>query len=282
MKALEQVLLKIQELPPFPLVVLKVLELIGKEAPFKEIAKVVEVDEGLTSEILKIANSPFFGLKRKISSVQEAVVYLGEKYLLEIVTRSASKRYYQSTHEGYDLRRGELWRHSVACALASEVLNKKLNQKSDHVLFTASLLHDIGKIVLNSFVKETFDEIIKKVKGGMTFVEAEREALGIDHAEIGGHIAKRWNFPEEIIDAIQYHHEPRKGGLYARKVHVCDVLCSSLGIGAGVDELYERFDSEVLKELGLSRRDVMMLLCEIQQLYEKTQSLFSMEMGDGV
>jgi putative nucleotidyltransferase with HDIG domain len=282
MKALEEVLSRIKELPPFPLVVLKVWELIGKEAPFKEIAQVVELDEALTSEILKIANSPFFGLKRKISSVQEAVVYLGEKYLLEIVTRSASKRYYQSAHEGYELQRGELWKHSVACALASEALNKRLKQKSDHVLFTAALLHDIGKIVLNSFVKEAFDEIIKRVKGGLTFVEAEREVLGIDHAEIGGQIAKRWNFPEEIIDAIQYHHEPRKGGPYARKVHICNVLCSSLGIGAGVDELYERFESELLKELGLNRRDVMALLFDLYQLYEKTQSLFSMEMGYGV
>jgi len=278
----EEILSKVQQLPPFPRVALKVLEMVGREAPFKEIARVIELDEGFTAEILKICNSPFFGLSRKISSVQEAVVYLGEKYLLEIVTRTASKKYFEAAHRGYDLQRGELWRHAVACAVASDLLQERLGRGKDLALFTASLLHDIGKVVLSSYVADGLKEILERVRAGKPFIEAEKEVIGMDHATLGGMIAKRWNFPEEIIDAILYHHNPKEAKTeYAAKVHIADVLCSTLGIGAGNDELSEKIDSEVLKGLGLSGKDLMEMLVELQDRYEKTQSLFTTEQGDG-
>ncbi|RLA85133.1 MAG: HDOD domain-containing protein [Deltaproteobacteria bacterium] len=278
----EEILSKVQQLPPFPQVALKVLEMVGREAPFKEIARVIELDEGFTAEILKICNSPFFGLSRKISSVQEAVVYLGEKYLLEIVTRTASKKYFEAAHRGYDLQRGELWRHAVACAVASDLLQERLGRGKDLALFTASLLHDIGKVVLSSYVADGLKEILERVRAGKPFIEAEKEVIGMDHATLGGMIAKRWNFPEEIIDAILYHHNPKEAKTeYAAKVHIADVLCSTLGIGAGNDELSEKIDSEVLKGLGLSGKDLMEMLVELQDRYEKTQSLFTTEQGDG-
>lgn len=283
MMQLEQILSRVKALPPFPQAALRVLQLVGQEAPMKEIARVVELDEALTAEVLKICNSPFFGLRRKVSSVQEAVVYLGEKYLVEIVTRAASKRYYDSKHEGYDLQRGELWRHAVACALASEVLQERLGERPNPTLFTASLLHDIGKVVLSSFVAEAMEEVLRKVQEGKPFIEAEREVLGIDHAALGGAITERWNFPGEIVDAILHHHDPEGAKHpYAAKVHLADVLCSTLGIGTGMDELRERANGKVLKDLGLSSRDFMGMLSELERKYQKTQSLILTERGDGV
>lgn len=278
----EEILSKVQQLPPFPQVALKVLEMVGKEVPLKEIARVIELDEGFTAEVLKICNSPFFGLKRKVSSVREAVVYLGEKYLLEIVTQTASKGYFREAHEGYGLQRGELWRHAVACAVASDILQEQLGEGKNLTLFTASLLHDIGKVVLSSYVADGLKEILERVRAGKPFIEAEKEVIGMDHATLGGMIARRWNFPEEIIDAILHHHNPKEAETsYAAKVHIADALCSTLGIGAGNDELSEKIDSEVLKGLGLSGKDLMEMLLELRDRYEKTQSLFTTEQGDG-
>lgn len=283
MTKVEAILSKVNELPPFPQVALRVLQMVGQEAPMREIAKVVELDEALTAEVLRICNSPFFGLRRKVSSVQEALVYLGEKYLLEIVTRAASKRYFDSHHPGYDLQRGELWRHAVACAIASEVIQEKLGERPDPALFTAALLHDIGKVVLSSFVAEAVREILQRVGQGKPFIEAEREVVGIDHAALGGAIARKWNFPEEIVDAIAHHHDPEGAkGPYAAKVHVADVLCSTLGIGAGLDELSEKVDARVLRGLGLTTRDLMGMLSEVQARYERAQTLIATERGDGV
>lgn len=275
---LEEVLSKVKELPPFPQVALKVLQLLSEEAPFREIALLIELDEGFTAEVLKVCNSPFFGLRRKVSSVREALVYLGEKYLLEIVSRVASRNYFFGEHPGYDLRRGELWGHAVACALASDLLREKRKQHRDPVLFTAALLHDIGKVVLSSYVALAFEEILKRVKEGQGFVEAEREVIGIDHAGLGGEIARSWNFPQEIVDAILYHHEPEKAKTpYASEVHVANAMCSLMGIGTGLDELSERVSPEAYKRLGLDRREVMQLLSELYLRFEKTKGLFGLE-----
>jgi len=280
---LEPILSKVKELPPFPQVALRVLQMVGQEAPLKEIARLVELDEALTAEVLKICNSPFFGLRRRVSSVQEAVVYLGEKYILEIVTRAASKRYFDSEHQGYDLQRGELWKHAVACAIASEALQERLGERPDPTLFTAALLHDIGKVVLSSFVAEAIPQILERVQGGKSFVEAEREVVGIDHAALGGAITQRWNFPEEIVDAILHHHNPEGAKTpYAAKVHLANVLCSTLGIGTGLDELSEKADARILKAFGLTSRDLLKLLSEVERRYEKTYSLILTERGDGV
>lgn len=278
MLELREILSKVKELPPFPQVALRVLQLLAEEAPFREIAPLIELDEGFTAEVLRVCNSPFFGLRRQVSSVREALVYLGEKYLLEIVSRVASRNYLFGEHPGYDLRRGELWGHAVACALASDLLKERRKGQRDPVLFTAALLHDIGKVVLSSYVAKAFEEILKRVKEGQGFVEAEREVIGIDHASLGGEIARIWNFPEEIVDAIFYHHEPEKAKTpYAYEVHVANAMCSLMGIGTGVDELKERLRSEAYKRLGLDRREVMLLLSELYLRFEKTKELFGLE-----
>jgi len=275
---IKEVLSKVKELPPFPQVALRVLRLLAQEAPFREIAPLIELDEGFTAEVLRVCNSPFFGLRRQVSSVKEALVYLGEKYLLEIISRVASRNYLFGEHSGYDLRRGELWGHAVACALASDLLEERRKGQRDPTLFTAALLHDIGKVILSSYVAQAFEEILKRVKEGKGFVEAEREAIGIDHASLGGEIARSWNFPEEIVDAILYHHEPEKSKTpYAYKVHIANAMCSLMGVGTGVDELRERVRPEAYGILGLDRRELMLLLSELCLRFEKAKELFGLE-----
>ncbi|MCI0469809.1 MAG: HDOD domain-containing protein, partial [Nitrospirae bacterium] len=165
MKDLRTITKDIKELPPLPEVAQKVFSLLNDpKSNVQDMVKVIQLDQAMTANILKLCNSAYFGLKRKISSLQEALVLLGQKNLHEIIMTDNSGKYYQRAGAGYSLGKGELWRHSVACALLSQILVRKTGLPEDPFLFTAALLHDIGKVILSTYVKTEYDQIIRLVK----------------------------------------------------------------------------------------------------------------------
>jgi len=273
---------EIANLAPLPAVMQSVLEISeDPNSSAQMLGKVIKKDQTLTAKILKIVNSAYFGFYRQISNIDQAIVILGFNEIRNITIATSLIASFPSNFN-YVLTREDFWMHSLGSAfIARSICNTKLEINAEDA-FVVGLIHDIGKVVLSSYVADGLKEILERVRAGKPFIEAEKEVIGMDHATLGGMIAKRWNFPEEIIDAILYHHNPKEAKTeYAAKVHIADVLCSTLGIGAGNDELSEKIDSEVLKGLGLSGKDLMEMLVELQDRYEKTQSLFTTEQGDG-
>ncbi len=278
MRDARKIISSIEQLPPFPQVALKVMEMVQDEdISFRELAKVIQLDQSMTANLLKICNSPFFGLRRKVSSVQEALVYLGQKYFMEVIMEMASAGYFREGQRGYDLAKGELWRHSVACALASQLLEKEIGLQESSLLFTTALLHDIGKVVLSEFVAEALEDIRRRVDEGASFLEAEEEVLGVDHAALGGMIAERWSFPEEMVRAIRLHHRPEEDweGL-TPLVYLADILCLQMGIGTGVDGLQYRAKDEVLRRFGLGDRDLMGVMVELEARLEQAEAMINL------
>ena len=269
----ERIINSIDRLSPFPLVAMKVISMARDEnISMKEIAKVVQYEPSITANVLKWCNSPFFGLRRKITSIHEALVYLGAKHLIEIVILSSCAPYLDKNVVGYGLEQGELWRHSVACAILSQILAKKVGYQEKTLLFTGGLLHDIGKIVLSEFVKEALLKIRILIARGKDFLEAEREVLGMDHAELGAKIGEKWNFPEEILRVIAYHHRPEETKDPAvALVHIADVGVLMLGIGAGVDGLAYKAKDEAYKLLGLKEKDLMSCMADLWAELEKIE-----------
>jgi putative nucleotidyltransferase with HDIG domain len=165
----------------------------------------------------------------------------------------------------------------VACAILSQILAQKTNYESYQVLFTAGLLHDLGKLVLSTFVSDEFDQIKSLVNSkGCSFLEAERAVIGMDHAEVGGQVAEYWKFPKVISEAITLHHKPEllgPGNALAAIIHLADVGCLLMGIGAGADGLGYRAYDQVMNQLGLKAKDFEKALSILHEELAKAEEL---------
>ena len=166
----------------------------------------------MTANLLKLANSAYFGMPSKIGSVRQAVLLLGLKRLIQMVIASCVSALMDRPVSGYDLSPGELWRHSIAVTVAAEGLVKELNIEAAEEIFTAALLHDVGKLVLGDFVQDDFKKIEDILSQGISFETAENMVLGVNHADIGAEILRKWSLPPELVNAVRWHHDPESAG----------------------------------------------------------------------
>lgn len=278
---LETLVKKVEDLPPLPDIVVKLLHASrDPNVSTREMVELIKHDPALTVKVLRLCNSSYYGLPRKINSIQEALVYIGTDTLVNFVLAGCLSSYYQQAQEGYGLEKGELWRHSVGCAIASQRLASHENEDASGQAFTAGLLHDIGKIVLNTYVSEEIDPILRLVEGEqLSFSEAERRILGFSHNEAGEKLAQHWNLPEPLIEAIAFHQEPSRAKTSIKlvsQVHLGNILCLSFGIGVGTDGLAYTFHPRALEETGIEVSDLFRLSLDIHDDYKKAEELIGL------
>ena len=223
------ILSKIKSFPSMPATGAKMLKMLeDPETTVDEIEDVLRHDPGLTGNVLKLANSAYFGIPSKVASTRQAVLLLGLKKLIQLVIASCVSAIMDKPVPGYNLPPGDLWRHSIAVSIAAEALVKdKPNIAADDI-FTPALLHDIGKLILGYFVEEEQDAIDKIADEGVPYVVAENMVLGTDHAEVGAKILTQWSFPDEVIDAVRWHHDPdypEQAGTSKDIVYLANLLC---------------------------------------------------------
>ncbi len=282
MSKVDNILTSIDSLPPFPEVAQRAMQVLNDpDSSTRNLVQIIEYDPGITATILRICNSAYFGLPTKISSLHQAVSYMGQKHLLTVLMAGSLLRYHQGRTPGYDLEQGELWRHSVSCSIASQILARKTGQHQIHELFTAGLLHDIGKLVISIFVEQEFKEIVALARdSGISFLEAERQVLGMDHAEVGGRIVRIWNFPESICRCVEMHHRPNEApedDTLTPIIYLADICSIALGIGVGEDGLMYRYYPQVVERFGLSQKDTDHVIAELDEEMGKAEELFKIE-----
>ena len=245
----------IKSFPSMPAAAVKLLALIDDpDMSVSQIEAILRHDAGLTANILKLANSAYFGIPSKVGSVRQAVLILGLKRLIQMVIAACVSALMDKPVPGYDLPPGELWRHSIAVSVAAEGLVKELNISAMEEIFTAALLHDVGKLVLGSFVQEDFAKIGEALNQDVSFETAEEMVLGTNHADMGARILTQWSLPSDIVHAVRWHHTPesaKEADTMLDIVHVANVLCLMIGIGAGNDGLQYEPSDEVIGRLGL-------------------------------
>lgn len=264
MRVIDRILKSINTIPAFPATGSKVAHLLTKpDYSISEVANVIKYDPSITANILKMANSAYFGPRHKISNINDAVVYLGQQNLLRAIQTAGISKYYKKGAPGYFDKVTDLWEHSVAVALMSQILSRKISGREDTTLYTAALLHDVGKIIMGEFVLDSLAKISTLVSTqSISFLEAEEIVIGINHADLGGKIAAYWKFPAEISDAISFHHRPdlleKEEKTMPWVVYMADQACLMLGVGGGVDGLSYRAVSEVLEKFNLRMKDLEM------------------------
>lgn len=281
----DEILSKIISIPAMPTVIVKIRKLLSNpDVNFKELAQTIKYDPGLTTNILRLANSAYFGFSRSVNSIQHAIVRLGMKRTYELAVAAAVAPMTQKAVKGYDLSPGKLWEHSVAVAIGAEQLASVLDLKAPDYTFTAGLLHDIGKIILGTFVEVDADPIMTLAfQKGVSFDQAEKQVLGINHAEAGAILLEKWNLPECIVDVNRWHHQPdmfQGNTLVLDLVHVADVFSMMGGLGIGKDGLNYYSSAEVVSRLKLTTKITETVVCKIMSGLKEISSLFSSEIRE--
>jgi putative nucleotidyltransferase with HDIG domain len=277
---LEQVISNLGQLPSIPDVAGKVIALVNNpDTSFTQIAEEISKDQAITTNVLKLCNSAYFSRGKEILSVERAAVTLGTKEVKDIVFVAATKSVLDKEIFGYDLAKGELWKHGLAVAVLSKqiALMKKKNEIAD-VVFTGSIIHDVGKTVLALYVQSAFKEIISLVESKqITFQTAEREIMGFDHQEIGEKILTKWSFPQVLKDIVRYHHEPEnappESKLLVSIVHIANTICLMGGIGVGSDGLYHQISDEAIKIAGLKDQELEKLYSNLPNTIDQVTAI---------
>lgn len=227
----QEVVGNLKKLYPMPHILLKARTLLSGQKNFKELEHLLGTDPALAGRVLKIANSAYYGMSGKVSSIQMAATVLGTDTLLQIITLVGYSKMLGRTLEGYGLDSGELWKHSLAVAICARLIEETLQAKNGDDAFLAGLMHDAGKIILDTYIQDRqqlFSRYTLLTRASIT--ATEEKILEFTHADIGGELCRRWNLPETMATAIQYHHTPADSGgnRLAYVLNLADHMAKSL------------------------------------------------------
>ncbi len=221
---------QIESIPTLPTVAFRVLEVTSNsESSANDLMEIIGPDVSLTAKILKIANSPFYGLTREITSLQHAVTILGFKEIRNIVISTVAFESFKNFKRDDKFDINKFWRHSFYCGLAAKIIAVDLKSSSNE-LFVAGLIHDIGKLVMYLAFPVEFLKLVdmmSPLKLKYTAFEAEKNVFEMIHDEVGMKLLKKWMFPESLITAVGFHHHPLeadKKSPFPIIVYVADIL----------------------------------------------------------
>ena len=282
MTPVDDIISAIDTLRPIPPVAAEIMALAEDESSsMVDIADLIVHDPSITASILKICNAAHFGLSRQVNSVRDAIVLLGLDEIIELVLLNATVDNFKDGPDGYGLGEGELWHHAVISAHTAKILAENHGFASQkHLIFTAALLKDIGKIIMGRFVAFSYEKINILVHSkGYSFSEAEKEVIGINHEELGARVGQKWRFGDQLIYMMRHHHMTDKTARGSREtalVYLADIICMMIGFGTGLDGLAYRFYSEVLTRMKLTEKDLQNAILNTGYRRQKLDKLLSL------
>lgn len=277
---IQSIIENLEQLPSIPEVASRVLTMVNDpDVSFKAIADEISKDQAITTNILKLCNSAYFSKGKEISSIDRAIVTLGIKEVKDIVIVVATREVLNKTIIGYDLARGDLWRHGIAVAILSKKIAMQKSMKSvADIAFTGGIIHDVGKTVLALFVQNTFKDIMALTQAKqLPFSAAEKEIMGYDHQEIGERILTKWKFPDVLKSIVRYHHQPdkcpREHMPITSIVHIANTVCLMAGIGIGSDGLFHELNDQALKTVGMGNKELETLYSDIPRALNEAKDI---------
>ena len=271
----EQLAAGVQDLPSLPAVVMELLSSIEQDdIDISVLAKKVSYDQALTAKTLRLANSSSFALQVKVTTIQQAITFLGFQTTRNLITAAAVTGCFPSGRcPGFHDK--TFWRHSIATAACARALARRLRFNQD-IAFTAGLLHDIGRLVLVSAQPEAYGAVVRwRAQHDSDWQAAEQAVLGIDHVDAGVALADHWNFSGTMRQAIAYHHAPdvHGAGFLAAIVHVANAIVHALDLAVEDDELVPRVSSVAWDAMGLNEEAYLHLFRETELQFEEMSAI---------
>ena len=279
MTDLKDIVEQIDLLEPVPPIAAQILALADDpNSSMSEIADLIRNDPALTANLLRTCNSAYFGLARQVESVRDAIALVGLDHIVRLVLLNSLSASFKKNPEGYGLGEGELWRHAVSSAHVAGLLADRFGaSQKKHIIYTAALLKDIGKLILGRFVAFSFEQINILVRShGQSFNDAEKRIIGMSHEELGAMVAKKWHFGQKLIYIIRHHHladESARQDFETSLVYLADIVCMMLGVGTGADGLSYRFYSDVLNRMNLTAKDLQGIVAQAAKNQQQVEIL---------
>ncbi|MBZ0199484.1 MAG: HDOD domain-containing protein [Ignavibacteriaceae bacterium] len=254
-KVYRNYLQNIRNLPSMPLVMVEVSKLLSNPlTSATDLGRLIGKDQGLVAKILTVANSPLYGLPRRVSTVEFAIVILGFDQIKNIVIALSMIEAFQSSNDEY-WNRNTYWRHSLMTATAAKKIADELGYPRSGEAFTVGLLHDLGISVMQRYLNNEFRIITNMVnESGICHLAAEEEVLGLTHQDVGRFLADKWNLPSTLGDAILNHHTPSNSEhnrVLSSIVHLADFMTQVLQAGNFKWDDNYKFDENILHILNI-------------------------------
>ncbi|MBU1948867.1 MAG: HDOD domain-containing protein [Candidatus Eisenbacteria bacterium] len=252
--------------------------LMDPDVDLPKVIPCLEFDPGLTSNLLRLVNSPYFGFQRDITSVREACIRLGIRRVRDLVVASVVGPIVRQSIKGYSLESCALWEHSVATAIASEKLSGALGIQMPFATFTSAILHDVGKIVMGTFVEIGSGPIMRLSREqGLDFNKAEQQILGTDHAEVGAALLHEWSFPQIIVDVVRWHHDPEEApepSISLDIVHCADgiaiiLVTHEMDIAVQADRMLHMRDGLIVEDSVVDEQHRLNIITRAQGMHAR-------------
>ncbi|GAB4409817.1 MAG: HDOD domain-containing protein [Thermodesulfovibrionales bacterium] len=262
---------QLDSLPTIPPVVRKLLGTIDSpKLSLSEIGAFISKDQALTARLLKMVNSPFYGFPGRISSVSQALILLGLNVVKGMLLGVSVFEMMERTMVG-------LWEHSICVAMAARTIANKKGLGEPEEVMVSALLHDIGKVALKIRFVEKYESALSIAeKEGGQIRDSEERIFNVSHAEAGGWLAQKWNFPKTLLEPIAYHHRPnlaKHAPIQTAVVHLSDILVRARGVGFAGDDLVPRVNNRVWDCLSLSESDIRDTLMVIEDAVQEAEEI---------
>ena len=201
------------EIPTLPAVAAQVMQVVrDANSAAKDLEAIIALDPVLSSSIMRLANSAYYGLPKEVTELRLAVVMLGFHAVRNLAVTASLKSLYKKQYRCGTFSAESLWMHGVSVAVIARMLVQETRPSLREEAFLAGILHDVGIILEWNLLPDRFDQVVRGFEGtGTSFAEAERRALGFDHTESGAAILRRWKMPRHFIQVVRHHHGDRKG-----------------------------------------------------------------------
>jgi HD-like signal output (HDOD) protein len=279
----QRIIENIKQLPALPLIVNKLIKVVNSpDTSAEDAAELIEKDPALTSKVLRLANSAFYGMPRSISSVSSAVVILGFNTLKSLVLSASVINMFPSSGPKIAFDRLRFWKHSIVSAMVARSIAQHImgvTVMDPQSAFCAGIMHDIGKLIFELFTPADYAAVCKKSQEkGMPLVEAESSVMGITHAQIGHILADKWALPLELEAAIVYHHDPQAAKNIRElvtTVHLADGIAHNLNCGLWDEEALPNEWKNARGLLSIDDQEYQRMTASLKGEIDKYKEFFS-------
>ena len=265
----ETLLESVKSLPPAAQILPKLLTLLrNPDTSSHHIVNLISLDASLTAQVLKLSNSAYYGVSTPSYDLVESINRIGFGEAFKLVAVICGGKLVDQPLSGFCIDKGQLWEHSLACAIAMELLAQKSGEDTS-VCYTIGLLHAIGKIVFNEHFADRYEEVFECVeKEGISLLESENRVLGYNHAQIGSALLKKWNFSENIYDPIEFQYTPMESKTHLKlscMIHLTYWIVAGVGLNFGKDAWAFNVDSKAFEYLGISEDQLHLHIIDVHK-----------------